>query len=141
MYAMGNALFLREDYSGAEGYYLGLLEKLENKKDAIQFLQPRTNPEHLALIKYLIRVYNNLGVTLYRLSLRTGDKKRFSEGLVDLTHSTEYYDILTRNQLTMERSAAKSLAYLNMNGLLHPQSGFVPQIYWRIPKDPSQLSF
>ncbi len=141
MYAMGNALFLREDYSAAQGYYLDLLEKLQNKKNEIQFLQPRTNPEHLALIRYLIRVYNNLGVTLYKLSLRTGDKKRFSEGLVDLTHSSEYYDILTRNQLTMERSAAKSLSYLNMNGLLHPQSGFEPQIYWRIPKDPSQLNF
>ncbi len=141
MYAMGNSLFLREDYSAAQGYYLDLLEKLQNKRDEIQFLQPRTNPEHLALIKYFIRVYNNLGVTLYKLSLRTGDKKKFSEGLVDLTHSSEYYDILTRNQITMERSAAKSLSYLNMNGLLHPQSGFEPQIYWRIPKDPSQLNF
>ncbi len=141
LFAMSNTLYLREDYSGAQGYYLDLLEKLENKRDKIQFLQPQTNPDHLALIKYFIRVYNNLGVTLYRLSLQTGDRKKFSEGLVNLTHSAEYYDILTRNQITMERSAAKGLSYLNMNGLLHPNLKYEPQIYWRIPKDPSQLNF
>lgn len=141
MYAMANTLYFREDYSASQGYYLQLLEQLEARRESIRYINIESNPKHRNLIEYLVRVYNNIGVTIYKLSQRTGDRKKFSQALVDLTRASEFYDVLTRNPVTMRRTLTKNLAYLNMNGILHPQTGFEPQIYRRIQKDMKAISF
>ncbi|RKX83519.1 MAG: hypothetical protein DRP57_07760, partial [Spirochaetes bacterium] len=141
LYAMATTLYYRDDYSAAQGYYLQLLDKLENERNNLPIIDPYNNPEHRALIEYLVRVYNNLGVTLYKLSMRTGDTRKYTDALVDLTRSSEFYDILARNQTTMIRTKTKNLAFLNQDALLHPKSNFIPQVYWRLQKDLNRTEF
>src|SRR5208283_740990 len=68
LFALGNCFFQRGDYFAAQGYFLGLLDRLELKKAAIGNLLPLEVPEHRALMDNLVKVNNNLGVTMIRLS-------------------------------------------------------------------------
>ena len=94
------------------------------------------------LPEFLIKTYNNLGVTLYRLSERSERKdEKYAGGLVNLTKSAELADAYSRDPEGMERSEATNLAWLNTRGMLYPAAEFIPQIYTNIPKDMDDLVF
>ncbi len=135
IFSLANTLYQRDDYFSAQGYYLHLLDILETKRNNIPFLRIQENPEHRAIIEYILKTYNNLGVTLKKLSDRTGDKEKNSKALVNLTFSSENFDILARDPETLSRGLTKNLAFLNQRGILYPASDFELQIYNRIPKD------
>ena len=135
LFALGNCFFQRGDYFAAQGYFLGLLDRLELKKAAIGNLLPLEVPEHRALMDNLVKVNNNLGVTMIRLSERTGDRRKRSEALVYLTAAAQIADSLARAPDTVRRSETRSLPSLNMKGILYPTSNFVLQIFQDLPKD------
>src|SRR5271157_4805778 len=129
LFAMGNCFFQRGDYFAAQGYFLELLDRLQLKKAAIGNLLPLEVPEHRALMDNLVKVNNNLGVTMIRLSERTGDRRKRSEALVYLTAAAQIADSLGRAPDTVLRSETRSLPSLNMRGILYPTSNFVLQIF------------
>lgn len=135
LFALGNCFFQRGDYFAAQGYFLGLLDRLETKKTAIGNLLPLEVPEHRALMDNLVKVNNNLGVTMIRLAERTGDRKKRSEALVYLTAAAQIADSLARAPDTVVRSETRSLPSINMKGILYPVTGFVLQIFQTLPKD------
>ena len=135
LYGLANSLYQRGFYSSAQGYYLRLLNLLEGREERIPFLQIYDNPEHNALVEYIMKVYNNLGVTLKQLSDRSRDPEKESKALVNLTFSSERFDLLSRDPVTVERGLTKNLAYLNQGGILYPTSEFELQIYTRLPID------
>ncbi|MBN1697577.1 MAG: hypothetical protein JW881_08700, partial [Spirochaetales bacterium] len=139
IFAVGNALYFRGDYFAAQGYYQHLLDILQKKMDKIEILRPLEEPEHRSLVNFIMRTYNNLGVTLLKLSDVSKNERKESEGLVYLTKSSEHYDILDRlieNPQTMERDkVTKSLPYLNQRHVLYPQTGYELLIYNDIPLD------
>ncbi len=135
LYALGNCFYQRGDFFAAQGYYLRLLDRLENRRAALGILHPEDQPSDRALLDSLVRVDNNLGVTLFRLSERTGDRTRRSQSLVYFTQATEIADTLSRSPDTVQRSEDRSLPSLNMRGILYPVSGFVLQLYAALPKD------
>ena len=135
LFALGNCLFQRGDYFAAQGYFLGLLDRLELKKAAIGNLLPLEVPEHRALMDNLVKVNNNLGVTMIRLAERTGDRRKRSEALVYLTTAAQIADSLGRAPDTVVRGETRSLPSLNMRGILYPTSNFVLQIFQDLPKD------
>ncbi len=135
LYATGNALFQRSDFFAAQGYYTQLLDELEQQRRNISVLLPQERPEDRSLIDRMIRVNNNLGVTMQRLSLASGDRQKFSRALVHLTDSTEYFDLLSRNPETMERTSAVNLGYLNQRAMLYPVENYELQIYGDLPLD------
>jgi len=135
LYALANSLYLRGYYSSAQGYYLRLLNLLESREERIPYLQIYENPEHSALVEYIMKVYNNLGVTLKQLSDRSRDPEKESKALVNMTFSSERFDLLSRDPVTVERGLTKNLAYLNQGGILYPTSDFKLQIYTRLPID------
>jgi tetratricopeptide (TPR) repeat protein len=135
LFALGNALYLGGFYSSAQGYYLRLLDLLETREESIPLLMINENPEHRALAGSIMKTYNNLGVTLYRLAARSRDLDKESGALVNLTFSSEYFDGLSRDPETAARGVTRNLAYLNQRGILYPEVGFDPQIYGRIPID------
>jgi tetratricopeptide (TPR) repeat protein len=135
LFALGNCFFQRGDYFAAQGYFLGLRDRLELKKAAIGNLLPLEVPEHRALMDNLVKVNNNLGVTMIRLSERTGDRRKRSEALVYLTTAAQIADSLGRAPDTVLRSETRSLPSLNMRGILYPTSNFVLQIFQDLPKD------
>jgi hypothetical protein len=142
MYATANTLFRRGHYFAAQGYYNHLLSMYEEEMRAIPFLRPIEDEEHHALVTNMMKVYNNLGVTLRRLYERNADDERkASQGLVYLTYSSDYYDNLTRDPDTMDRTQTVNLAFLNTREVLYPQPDFDLQIYTNIPKDPDELEF
>ncbi len=141
LYSLANTLFQRKDYFAAQGYYLHLLDMLERTKDNIPYLRREENPEHRALLENIMKVYNNLGVTLGELGLQLSDDKKQSQALVNLTFSSEYYDLLSRDPESMVRAETRNLAYLNQRGMIYPETGFQPQIYLRIPKDTEAQNF
>jgi hypothetical protein len=135
LYAIGNCFFQRGDYFAAQGYYLRLRDRLEAQREALGTLDPETKPGQRALMETLVKVYNNLGVTLDRLAARTGDRNRKSEGLVYLTDASQIADALTRVPGGNPSGGARSLPFLNQRGILYPVSGFIPQISADIPRD------
>ncbi|MGO9411504.1 MAG: periplasmic flagellar collar protein FlcA [Spirochaetia bacterium] len=142
LYAIGNCFYQRGDYFAAQGYYLRLRDRLEAHRAALGTLVPGEKPEQLSLLETLIKVNNNLGVTLDKLASRTGDRNKRSEGLVYLTDASQIADSLTRTPGTPPPAVgARNLPYLNQRGILYPVSGFVPQIESDIPKDLGTLSW
>lgn len=135
LFALGNCFFQRGDYFAAQGYFLGLLDRLELKKASIGNLLPLEVPEHRALMDNLVKVNNNLGVTMIRLAERTGDRRKRSEALVYLTAAAQIADSLGRAPDTVVRGETRSLPALNMRGILYPTSNFVLQIFQDLPKD------
>jgi tetratricopeptide (TPR) repeat protein len=135
LFSLANSLYYQSFYSSAQGYYLRLLDLLELRQDRIPFLSPADNPEHRNLVEFLMKVYNNLGVTYRRLSERSRDPDQEAKALVNLTYSSEYFDQLTRDPNTAERGITRNLAYLNQRGILYPTRPFELQLYDRIPLD------
>lgn len=133
LYATANTLYRRGMYGNAEGYYLELLDRLLRRRRSIPTLFVDEDPEHRNLIQFLIRVTNNLGVTRYRLSQRSGDENKLTEALVSLVESDEYFENLTRNPATFAASDTQGLAALNRRAILYPEPNLEPQIYLSLP--------
>jgi len=141
LFCLASSLFQRGDYFAAQGYYLRLLDLLEYRKNVIPFLEPANNPEHRSLVEFLMKAYNNLGVAYLKLSERTGDPEKNAKALVNLTFSSQYFDLLSRDPGTLVRGLTKNLAYLNQRAILYPQPGYAPQIYNRLPLDLEAAQF
>lgn len=141
MFATANTLYHQEQYFAAQGYYNHLLDVLERQEANIPFLMVEERDDHRSLVEYFMKVYNNLGVTLNRLSERSPDQEKYSRSLAYLTRSTEYSDFLTRNPETLERSAALDLAYLNSRAILYPLAENELQLYSRLPRDMEEFLF
>ena len=134
-YAMANAFYMRQDYYAAQGYLSDLLQRLRSEREQIQNLSVQSDPAQLSLIEFLIRSSNNMGVTMYRLWQRTGRQQDYTDALVYLKDSTEEATNLYRDPNSGVRSADIDLAYLNLRGIIYPDSSFTPQIYKEIPVD------
>ncbi|MFP4705503.1 MAG: periplasmic flagellar collar protein FlcA, partial [Spirochaetaceae bacterium] len=142
LFATANALYHRDSLGAAEGYYRELLEMLESERARIDTFLPEEDPEHEGLVEYLIKVRNNLGVTMQRLAERGPEVTEASEqGLGYLTQASETAVNVSRNPETAERGESVSLPYLNMRRILYPQSGYDLEIYSRIPEDLEDVSF
>ena len=141
LWATGNTYFRRGNFFAAEAYLRELLERVELQRDRIRTLLIDEDPSHQSVIEYLIRVNNNLGVTLNRLHATTGDQNQYSLALVHLTESIEYAENYRRDPETLAGSDAVSLAYLNQRGILYPTPAYTLQIYNEIPEDLDDLVF
>ena len=82
-----------------------------------------------------MKVNNNLGVTMFRLAERTGDRKKKSEALIYLSTAAEIAGSLARSPDTVRRSEDRSLPSLNMRGILYPVKEFVLHPYELLPRD------
>ena len=58
-----------------------------------------------------------------------------ARALANLTFSSEYFDVLTRDPETAERGQTRNLAYLNQRSILYPTRTFDLEIYARLPLD------
>ena len=141
LYAAGNALWFKNDLYAAQGFYLRLRDSLMARKNAIAQLSPQEQPEHRALLEFLMRTENNLGVTLSRLADRNADRRKRSEALVYLAEATEIWDLLSRNPETLKRSEAQKLPFLNTQAIIKPSSRYDVMIYRDIPQDLDSKEF
>jgi hypothetical protein len=139
MLATANTLYNRRDFFAAQGFYNHVLDILEDRKNRAPFILPQERRDHFELITSLKETHNNIGVTLYNLYRQGGslDAGKYSQALVHLSRSSEYYDLLTRDPRTLERVDTKNLGYLNQKALLVPmeESPMELQAYPEIPKD------
>jgi len=135
LFALATALYQRNDYAAASGYYRYLGEKLTSDRSKVRFLEPHIKPEDRALVLNLMKTYNNLGVTLKRLGDRTRKPDLTSEALVYLTDAIELHENYSRDRETKVRGETKNLAYLNMRKILNPALPYDLQIYSSIPLD------
>lgn len=134
-WATANALFTRDDFFAAQGYYSMLANRLQFELDTIALPSPQTKPSHNEIVELLMMARNNLGVTLYRVSERMGDAKRRAEAMVQFTESAKLFDSLARDQRTMLRSESKNLGFLNLDFVLHPLRGIDLGSYRIIPTE------
>jgi TolA-binding protein len=135
LFALGNTFYQRGDYFAAQGYFLRMLDRLETRKAALGFLHPEDRPDDRALLDSLVKVNNNLGVTMFRLAERTGDRKKKSEALVYLSAAAEIAGSLARSPDSVRRSENREVPSLNMRGIIYPVSKFDLQVYRLLPKD------
>lgn len=134
LYSTGNALYQREDFFAAQGYYSRLVERLTFELDQLPLVEPQVRPSHGEIVDLLMRATNNLGVSLYRIGNRMGDPRRRAAAMAQLMESSRYYDSLERDPTTMIRPETRNLGYLNLDFILHPQRGIDLSIYPDLPK-------
>jgi tetratricopeptide (TPR) repeat protein len=140
-YAMANTLFRRDAYSSAVGYYERLLQQLVRERQQIPTLRVHENPKHRALIEYLRRTYNNLGVALLRESQVNGSRANWTRGMTYLTQSAEISEDYLRDPETGERAASSNLGYLNVRSGLVPSASFNLEIFDSLLPDFEATSF
>lgn len=134
LHATANTLYQRNDYFAAQGYYNHLLDILEMKISREFSIRIDEREDHRLLVESLMKAYNNMGVTLYGLFERTGDPAKFSAAMLSFTQSNEYFDSLTRNPETLNRTDMINLAALNQRKMLYPIPNYELQIFADIPK-------
>ena len=134
LYGLGNTLYKRGSYYVAQAYYERLMEMLEAEKIRKQVLFPHSRPDHNAFINEYMQATNNLGVILNKLAMQDGSSEKNGRAIALFGESSRAWDALTRNPETMVASKAVSLAYLNIQNVIKPQTGFETEIYSDIPK-------
>ena len=129
LYGFGNTLFKRGDYFAAQAYYQQLMDLLDLQRIREGKLYPNTRADDAAFIEEYMYASNNLATTLNRLSESTGDSQKNARALALYSESTRAWDALTRNPDTMIRSKSVGLAYLNIQNMVNPKTGYRPEIY------------
>jgi hypothetical protein len=140
--ALGNTCWQRGDYFAAQGYYNRLLDLLEAERSRLPVLLPNDRSEYIETAERLMIARNNMGATLEALARQTGNPRYRSQALNFYTQSSQAWDALTRNPLTMIRLGSGdlsnpgiNLAYLNSRNMLYPQAGYEAQAFSQIDKD------
>ena len=141
LFALGNSFYQRGDFFAAQGSYLRLLDRLNTRRAAIGTLHPEDTPSDRLLADMIVKVNNNLGVTMTRLATRTGDRGKRSQAMVYLTEAAQLADQLNRSPDTVQRSDTRSIPSLNMRGILYPLTNFQLQLYATLPKDFEAVSW
>lgn len=140
IYSTANTLFHRGDYHTAQGYFKHLVEIYERDIERERPLLIDERRDHQALVENIMKASNNLGVTYYNLHRKTGLTDYYSRAMVEFADSSRYFDRLTRNPATLERTGLSNLAFLNQRKLLFPEGDeYDLQIYNSLPLDTSVL--
>jgi tetratricopeptide (TPR) repeat protein len=143
LYALGNVAYLRGNYFAAQGYYNRLMDLLDAERVRFPNLMPGGRPEEQELAERIMVADNNLGVTLETLTRITGNTSYRSRALGFFAESIRAWDAITRNPESMTRlrpirnlyGPGINLAYLNVQNILNPSSGYDQQIFMRIDRD------
>lgn len=131
--ALGNVLSLRQDNYAAQGYYEQLITLLDAERVRYGIMFPQVREDQADIVDLCLKAENNLGVTLNRLAVRTGDSAMNAEAIVHLSESLRAWDALTRNQDTMVRLEGSNLAEQNIKYISYPHSDYESAIYTAIP--------
>ncbi len=141
LYALGVTFFQRGDYFAAQGYFLTLLDRLSLRRANLGILHPEDKPEDRALMEAMVKVNNNLGVTMIRLAERMGDRKKRSEGMVYLSMGDQLDGALASSPGASVRTPEGSVPFLNMRDALRPVPARELQIFKALPRDFSAISW
>ena len=141
LFALGDTFYQRGDYFAAQASFLRLRDRLESRRASLGILHPEDRADDRSLLELIVKVDNNLGVTLARLADRSGDRRRRSEALVYLSAANEIASSLARSPDTVKRSEDRALASLNMQSILFPVRSSGLFIYSDLPKDFESLSW
>ncbi len=118
LFAFANASYNYGVYSPAKAYYDRVIEKMEYWRDHEKVFNIEKRRDQQEILEKLMQVYNNQGVTLFQLSLKNRNQDYYSKSLVYLSKSSELYDTLMRDPVTMDKTLTKPLAQLNMKWIL-----------------------
>ena len=118
LFAFANASFNYGVYSPAKAYYDRVIEKMEYWREHEKVLDVERRMDQREILEKLMQVYNNQGVTLFKLAEKNHNQDYYSKSLVYLSESSELYDTLMRDPLTMNKTLTKPLAQLNMKWIL-----------------------
>ena len=127
--ALGNVLSIRGDQAAARGYYERLIRILDSDRERFGILFPQVREDQYALVDLYLKASNNLGVTLSRLAVQTGNSSLQAQAIAQFAESVRAWDALTRNQKTMVRLEGSNLAAQNIKYITYPQRSFEPAIY------------
>jgi len=133
LFAFGNALYARQDWHAAEGYFLRTVEAMNGELEQISLPVPSEKASHAEIAELLMEAENNLGAALYRSSARAGDARKRALAISAFTESTRLYDSLTRDQAAMPRAGGENLGLANLN-LLMGARGAEPKLFLTLEK-------
>ncbi len=125
---------MRGNNNAAQGIYSQLLSILDSEKVHHEMLFPQQKEEDNSLVEMYLKVNNNLGVVLYKISRRTGKSQKNGNSFACFAESIRAWDALTRNQQTMIRLGGSNLALQNSKYITASRADFEPAIYTEIPK-------
>ncbi len=118
LFAFANASFNYDVFSPAKAYYDRVIEKMEYWREHEKVFDLDRRKDQREVLEKLMQVYNNQGVTLFKLAEKNHNQEYYSKSLVYLSQSSELYDTLMRDPVTMDKTLTKPLAQLNMKWIL-----------------------
>ncbi len=136
-FGYANALFRRGDVFAAQGHYERLMETLEAERIRKGIIFPQARIDHGEFVELYMKTANNLGVTLSRLSERTGDSRKNARALVLISDAARAWDTLTRNPDTMIRLKPphdKNLPFMNVRYITKSGEAYSSEIFTDIPR-------
>lgn len=138
VFSLGNTLYNKRDYYGAQGYYKYLIELLKQKENEFIQIRPDENPTQYNLINNMLIAHNNLGVIYAKLSELTREPDKEIQAKVHFLQSSQYADQILRNPETLKRGLTQSYGYLNTQEILKDTQTKEYLYYNILPLDMSQ---
>lgn len=143
IYAKANTFFQLGNHQAASAQYQRLISRLVEQRERIATFLVQEDSAHRGLVDFLIRAYNNLGVSIYQQSRSAGAERtrRQVEAQFYLSKGAELAENVARDEETAIRADTRNLAFLNLRSVLVP--GFEGEVLIDpdLPKDLDALVF
>ncbi|HET7839880.1 MAG TPA: hypothetical protein VFL04_08970, partial [Rectinemataceae bacterium] len=136
-FAFGAALYAREDWSAAEGYFRKVKDMVSDELAGIDSPAPREDSHQAELVTLLMKADNNLGAALFNVANRLGNARLRAQAYASFAEATRSYDELGLGSAEQAKPEDRNLGLLNMNLALNPRRGVSPVVYSEIEQDPS----
>lgn len=143
LYAFGNALYARKDWSAAEAYFRRTVAAMETELEQINLPVPSEKASHAEIHELLMNARNDLGAALLKTATRSGDAGKRAQAVQAFTESTRLFDSLSRDMVAMRRPVLdkegkpRNLGLENLNMLLAVRRGQEPALYTDLERGPS----
>ncbi len=134
-FAFGAALYARQDWSAAEGYFRKVKQVIGDEIAGIDSPVPREDSHQAELVTLLMKADNNLGAALYNVANRLGNAALRSKAYSAFAAATRGYDELGLGSAVSAMPEDRNLGLLNMNLALNPRRGVQPVVYAEIERD------
>lgn len=138
LFSLATAFMARGDYFAAQGSYEELRVILERERTdyANGNLIDSASIDTAALLEFLMKTYNNLGIALYNISLKSAASSQYRvQAEACISRALWYWDLLSRNPEARTRVLEQDLPGLNFKAVTYKTPGAALSLYNALPRN------
>jgi hypothetical protein len=148
-WAVANTSYLRANYETAAAIYRVLADRVEQERRRLSAVIPEEDFRQRDLVEFLIRINNNLGVSLYHLARQGGrtGSQYLAQAQYHTSRATELYQGISHEPLadSFNDQALVAQHYglplLNLQAMVNPSKADVTEIFRELRLDLTSTGF